>query len=54
MRLQAPHRPTVLIDGFAVGTQYLVAAAGGTVDYCGDSGPASPDFTDAFEQAVAG
>lgn len=45
-----------LIDGFefVVGQQYLVTAADGTVNFCGYSGPATPELTAAFDAAFAG
>jgi hypothetical protein len=45
-----------LIDGFdfEVGQQYLITAAEGTVNFCGYSGPATPELTAAFDQAFAG
>lgn len=51
--LQAPLGLEALIGGipFAVGEQYLVSAANGTVNYCGFSGPATPEYRAAFEQA---
>ena len=44
-----------LIDGFEfqVGSQYLITAAGGTVNFCGYSGPATPELTAAFDAAFA-
>lgn len=45
-----------LIDGFefVAGQQYLITAAEGTVNFCGYSGPATPELTAAFEAAFAG
>ncbi len=45
-----------LIDGFdfEVGRQYLITAAEGTVNFCGYSGPATPELTAAFDQAFGG
>ncbi len=42
-----------LIDGFEfeVGQQYLITAAGGNVNFCGYSGPATPELTAAFDAA---
>lgn len=53
--LSAPQGMEALIGGipFAVGEQYLVSAANGTVNYCGFSGPATPEYRAAFEQAFA-
>jgi hypothetical protein len=45
-----------LIDGFefVVGQQYLITAAEGNVNFCGYSGPASPELTAAFDAAFPG
>lgn len=45
-----------LIDGFEfmVGQQYLITAADGAVNFCGYSGPATPELTAAFDAAFAG
>ncbi len=45
-----------LIDGFefVVGQQYLITAAEGNVNFCGYSGPATPELTAAFEAAFPG
>ena len=45
-----------LIAGFEfeVGQQYLITAADGTVNFCGYSGPATPEFTAAFDAAFGG
>ena len=42
-----------LIAGFAfeVGQQYLITAAGGSVNFCGFSGPATPEFLAFFDEA---
>ena len=42
-----------LIDGFEfeVGQQYLITAAGGNVNFCGYSGPATPELAAAFDAA---
>jgi hypothetical protein len=42
-----------LIAGFPfeVGAQYLITAYDGNVNYCGFSGPSTPEFRAAFEQA---
>jgi hypothetical protein len=44
-----------LIGGipFAVGEEYLVSAQAGSVNYCGFSGPATPEYRTAFEAAFA-
>ena len=56
VRLEALPGMQALIDGFdfVVGDQYLITAAEGTVNFCGYSGPATPELTAAFEQAFAG
>jgi hypothetical protein len=45
-----------LIDGFEfeVGQQYLITAAEGNVNFCGYSGPATPELTAAFDAAFPG
>lgn len=55
VRLEAMPGMQALIDGFdfVVGQQYLITAAEGTVNFCGYSGPATPELTSAFEQAFA-
>lgn len=42
-----------LIDGFEfeIGRQYLITAAEGNVNFCGYSGPATPELSSAFETA---
>jgi hypothetical protein len=54
--LNAPQGMEALIAGFPfeVGTQYLITAYDGNVNYCGFSGPSTPEFRAAFEQAFAG
>ena len=51
--LNAPADMEALIAGFPfeVGTQYLITAYDGNVNYCGFSGPSTPEFRTAFEQA---
>ena len=53
--LHAPAGMEALIAGFdlEVGERYLLTASNGTVNYCGYSGPATPEFEAAFEQAFA-
>lgn len=53
--LNAPLGMEALIGGipFAVGEQYLISAQDGNVNYCGFSGPATPEFRAAFETAFA-
>jgi hypothetical protein len=47
---------SVALDGvdFRDGERYLVTATDGVVNVCGYSGPATPAFEQAFEQAFAG
>lgn len=54
--LNAPQGMEALIGGipFAVGEQYLITAQGGNVNYCGFSGPSTPEYRAAFEAAFAG
>ncbi len=54
--LHAPEGMEALIGGipFETGEQYLVTAQGGGVNYCGFSGPSSPELRTAFEEAFAG
>lgn len=54
--LNAPLGMEALIGGipFTVGEQYLITAQDGNVNYCGFSGPATPEFRAAFETAFAG
>jgi hypothetical protein len=51
--LNAPQGMEALIAGipFQVGGQYLITAYDGNVNYCGFSGPSTPEFRAAFEQA---
>jgi hypothetical protein len=51
--LHAPSGMEALIAGFPfeVGAQYLITAYDGNVNYCGFSGPSTPEFRAAFEQA---
>ncbi|WP_108667724.1 hypothetical protein [Euzebya rosea] len=51
--LHAPAGLQALIGGidFVVGEQYLITASDGIVNYCGYSGPASPELTAAFDEA---
>lgn len=51
--LNAPLGMEALIGGipFAVGEQYLISAQDGNVNYCGFSGPSTPDYRAAFETA---
>lgn len=54
--LDAPLGMEALIGGipFEIGGQYLVSAQAGTVNYCGFSGPSTPEYRAAFQQAFAG
>lgn len=51
--LHAPQGMEALIAGipFEVGGQYLITAYDGNVNYCGFSGPSTPELRTAFEQA---
>ena len=51
--LRAPQGMVALIDGiaFEVGSQYLISAQGGTVNYCGFSGVSTPELRSGFEAA---
>lgn len=53
--LNAPLGMEALIGGvpFEVGGEFLVSAQAGNVNYCGFSGPATPEYTSAFEAAFA-
>lgn len=53
--LNAPEDMEALIGGipFEVGSQYLISAVDGNVNYCGFSGPATPELTAAYEEAFA-
>lgn len=53
--LNAPLGLEALIGGipFEVGSEYLVSAEGGNVNYCGFSGPATPEYRSAFQAAFA-
>ena len=44
------------LDGmtFETGQRYLITAAQGNVNFCGFSGPATPELTSAFDQAFGG
>ncbi len=54
--LQGAIGSPALIDGFEfeVGSQYLITAADGNVNFCGYSGPATPELTAAFDAAFPG
>ncbi len=51
--LTAPAEATISIEGveFVVGESYLVTAAGGVVNGCGFSGPATPELQAIFDEA---
>ncbi len=51
--LHAPAGMEALIGGipFEVGTQYLITASEGNVNYCGFSGESTPEMRAAFEEA---
>jgi hypothetical protein len=53
--LRAPQGMEALIGGipFEVGSQYLISAQDGTVNYCGFSGPSTPNLRAGFETAFA-
>ena len=53
VELHAQAGMEALIAGFAfeVGEQYLITAAGGSVNFCGFSGPATPEFLAFFDEA---
>lgn len=53
VRVTAPTGLEALIAGipFEVGQRYLITATDGTVNYCGYSGPATPELTGAFDTA---
>lgn len=53
--LNAPQGMEALIGGipFDVGERYLISAQGGQVNYCGFSGPSTPDLRAGFERAFA-
>lgn len=54
--IEAPTGMEALIGGipFDVGGDYLITAYDGTVNYCGFSGPATPDLRAAFQAAFGG
>jgi hypothetical protein len=54
--LEAPAGMEALIGGipFTVGEAYLISAYDGTVNYCGFSGPSTPELRSAYEAAFAG
>lgn len=53
--VDAPQGMEALIGGipFETGTQYLISARDGTVNYCGFSAPSSPQYVASFDQAFA-
>jgi hypothetical protein len=56
VRLQAAPGMQALIAGvdFEVGKDYLVTATDGNVNFCGFSGPATPELRAAFDEAFPG
>lgn len=56
VELSAQPGQAALIAGFdfEVGEQYLITAANGNVNFCGYSGPATPELTNLFNQAFPG
>ncbi len=56
VQLRAEQGMESLIAGFdfEVGQQYLITASQGTVNFCGYSGLATPEFTAFFDQAFGG
>ncbi len=54
--LDAPLGMEALIGGipFEAGSQYLISAQAGTVNYCGFSGPSTPEYRAAFQRAFGG
>lgn len=54
--IEAPTGMEALIGGipFDVGGDYLITAYDGTVNYCGFSGPATPDLRASFQAAFGG
>lgn len=56
VELSAPQGMQALIDGidFEVGGEYLITASEGTVNYCGFSGPATPELRAVFDEAFPG
>lgn len=53
--LNAPQGMEALIGGipFEVGEQYLISAQAGNVNYCGFSGPSTPELRAGFEAAFS-
>lgn len=56
VELTAPSGMEALTGGipFEVGGQYLISAFGGVVNYCGLSGPATPELQAMYDQAFPG
>lgn len=56
VQLSAPAGLVALIGGidFVEGDQYLISAYEGTVNYCGFSGPASPELQALYDEAFGG
>lgn len=55
VELRAPAGMEALIGGinFEVGRQYLISATDGTVNYCGYSGPVTPELQAAYDAAYS-
>lgn len=55
VELTAPSGLGALIGGidFAAGSQYLVTATEGSVNYCGYTGPSTPEYRAAFVEAFS-
>ncbi len=56
VELSAPQGLQALIGGidFEVGGEYLISAYDGTVNYCGFSGPATPELQAVYDEAFPG
>ena len=56
VRLTTIDDAQALLGGFPfeVGSQYLLTASNGALNYCGYSGPATPEFQNSFNTAFAG
>lgn len=53
VKLVGEHESPALIAGFEFepGAKYLISATGGEVNYCGFSGPSTPELVSGFEAA---
>lgn len=56
VRLTTIDNADALLGGvqFEVGSQYLLTASNGALNYCGYSGPATPEYQNSFNAAFAG